>query len=512
MAFSETIEREVKLQADLVFELPDLKVGHKTVRRAPQKLSTAYLDTADLRLWRRGITLRHRTGDRSSGPTWTLKLPEPESGQTLNRSELSWPGPRETVPAEALQILLGIVRRAQLGQIADLETTRRRLILRDAAGESAELADDVVTVVGGRRDGFRFRQLELEVEADGGAMAKDVLKQLRAAGARPGGQPKLALALGLPVAAVGDDRDKVKRRRSLAEVVRGSMNHALDRLLDHDYRLRLRPDNPEPHDIHQARVATRRLRSDLKMYGPVLDPVWLVHTRRELEWLAGMLGEIRDLDVLAARLGNDDGAVAAGKDKGQDEIGATLVAQRRAACRTLAQQLVSDRYLDLLDRIHAGGERPPFHPGTAAASRSGAPRPDAPADQALPALVRRRWQALRKRVRRTGAEPPDRELHRIRIAAKQLRYASESAVPVVGKRADRMAAAAEALQTVLGEHHDAVAAEEWLRASVASLTPAASFEAGRLAAEQEWRQRELRREWRRVWDELDRKKLRHWLA
>jgi CHAD domain-containing protein len=506
MPFTKTIEREVKLEADLVFELPDLRAGHKTVRRAPQKLNTAYFDTAELRLWRRGITLRHRAGDRSSGPTWTLKLPELESAETLNRAELSWPGPREAIPAEATEILLGILRRAKLSQVVQLETIRRRLILRDTEGESAELADDVVTVVGGHRDGHRFRQLELEVEADGGPMAKEVLRLLRAAGARPGGQPKLALALGLPATGDGDGGE-TKRRQSLAEVVRASINGALDRLLEHDYRLRLRVDDPAPHDVHQARVATRRLRSDLKMYRPVLDPVWLDHTRGELEWLAEMLGKIRDLDVLAARLGRDDEAVAEDKLEGRDEIGAELVKRRRAECQALAQHMVGDRYLDLLDRIHASAERPPFYPGAAIACPG-----DAHAEQALLALVRRPWLALRKRVRRAGPEPSDRELHLIRIAAKQLRYASESAAPVAGKPAARMAATAEKLQTVLGEHHDAVAAEAWLRASVPTLTPAASFEAGRLAAEQEWRQRELRREWRRVWDELNNKKLRHWLA
>ena len=67
-------EREVKMSAGLEFELPDLrKLGLGTVHLPLQRLRTSYFDTADLRLWQRGITLRHRVGEDDSG-TWTLKL------------------------------------------------------------------------------------------------------------------------------------------------------------------------------------------------------------------------------------------------------------------------------------------------------------------------------------------------------------------------------------------------------------------------------------------------------
>ncbi len=203
-------------------------------------------------------------------------------------------------------MLAAILRRATLKQMVGLETTRRRLMLRDVDGTSVELVDDMVTVIGGHRDGLRFRQLELEVGEEGGPMLDRVLEQLQAAGARPDDQPKLAIALGLSTAP-GDEAGPLKRPdSSLGEVVRACIIDGLDRLLDHDYRLRLDPADPPAHDVHQARVATRRLRSDLKLYRPVLDPVWLSHTRADLKWLAMMLGEIRDLDVLAAGLGRKE--------------------------------------------------------------------------------------------------------------------------------------------------------------------------------------------------------------
>ena len=55
-------------------------------------------------------------------------------------------------------------------------------------------------------------------------------------------------------------------------------------------------------DVHQARVAARRLRSNLKTFGRLLDPVWVKHVRSDLKWLSSALGELRDADVLAENL------------------------------------------------------------------------------------------------------------------------------------------------------------------------------------------------------------------
>ena len=111
-----------------------------------------------------------------------------------------------------------------------------------------------------------------------------------------------------------------------------------------------------------------------------------------------------------------------------------------------------------------------------------------------------------------GPDPSPPQLHRIRIGAKQLRYAAEAAVPVIGKPARRTAAAAEALQTVLGEQHDAVGAEAWFRERALAASPAGVFAAGRLAADQQRRQLEYRGEWRTEWSALARRKRTAWMG
>jgi CHAD domain-containing protein len=281
-------------------------------------------------------------------------------------------------------------------------------------------------------------------------------------------------------------------------------------MLDHEYGIRLATSD-DAEAVHQTRVATRRLRSDLKTFAAVLDPVWLSHTRADLKWIADSLGTVRDIDVLAGHLESEMGHAPTPDAQPFGEINLELRRRRQVAHAHLLEDMSGERYLTLLDRLHASSESPPFLV-TAASSKSHAGlRPDDPARRVLPTLVRRPWRKLRKAVRHVGSHPTDQELHQIRIRAKRLRYAAEAAAPVVGKPARRMAVAVESLQTVLGDHHDAVTAEDWFRREAATGSRAVAFSAGQLVAVQRHRQTRLRRQWRGVWSSLDRKKLRRWL-
>ncbi len=178
------------------------------------------------------------------------------------------------------------------------------------------------------------------------------------------------------------------------------------------------------------------------------------------------------------------------------------------AIASLVAGLDSDRYLRLLDRLDGAAVSPPL---LAHAAGGHAARPDRRARRALRPVAGVPWRALRKRVRKAGRRPTDAQLHKIRIGAKQLRYASELAAPVVGKAARRTASRAERLQTVLGDHHDAVFAEAWLRSVSTDLPPGAVLEAGRLIEAQRQVQAEMGRRWRHEWRALAKKKGRRWL-
>ncbi|HWF15293.1 MAG TPA: CYTH and CHAD domain-containing protein [Acidimicrobiales bacterium] len=510
-ASSRSLERELKFSAEPALALPDLRGLVDTTRLPELSLRAAYFDTADLRLWRQGITLRHRVGEGPETGLWTLKLPNDVDREALARTEVSWPGARGSVPAEVTALVRGVVRHTELRQLFELCTTRERMDLHDRVGNRiGELDDDLVTIVGGPNDGLRFRQLELELAegadgSEGAATVRAVAEALASAGAGPGDGAKFAKALGPDAAECKAGSRKLSKRSRMADVVRASVETGLGRLLAHDYLLRLEAADPRAEDVHQARVAARRLRSDLKTLRGVLDPVWNDHTRDDLRWLGCLLGEVRDLDVLRQRFGSARADVT---EVGRREIDAVISEQRSLAIVSLQAGFDSERYVRLLDRLDGAVASPPLW---ATAARGDAVGPGQRARQALRPVVAVPWRTLRKRVRKAAGQPTDAQLHKIRIGAKQLRYASELAVPVEGKPARRTARRAEHLQTVLGDHHDAVFAEAWLRRESSNLPPAAVLEAGRLIETQRQVQAEMRRRWRHEWRALAKKKGLRWL-
>ena len=224
--------------------------------------------------------------------------------------------------------------------------------------------------------GTRFRQVELEIR-DRKWRGHRVVRRLEKAGARVENDQKLAKAMNL--SRLPSPSHTVDEQSTVADVLMASLHAGLNRLVTHDWQLRLRNPDPSMEDVHQARVATRRLRSDLKTFGGVLDPVWLRHVRSDLKWIGTVLGELRDRDVLSDRLSDAPPAVRQ-----------RLAVQRRACGERLEDALASDRYLNLVDKLQAGSEQLPFAAGTKDEAQRRA------AD-VLPSLVAARWRPYANR-------------------------------------------------------------------------------------------------------------------
>ncbi len=485
------VEHELKLAASEEFVLPDLSDLGARVRRLPdQSLRATYFDTPDHRLWRRRITLRHRTGEGEARGTWTLKLPRGSTEVSLERAELEWDGPIAVLPAGVEGILQGILRGAPLKMLASLQTERQRLSIESIEHQLAEVDDDLVTIHGGPRDGATFRQIEVELEGADEDFLESCDTMLRDAGAWVDEQP-VKLAHALDPSATSDDV-VLSAGSSIGEVVQASIQRGLGKILDHEYLLRLGAE-PSSEAIHQTRVATRRLRSDLKSFGSLLDPRWVAMTRAELKWVGGTLGEVRDADVLAEGLGLQRGA-AEDETPGSRSLRLELEAQRFQAIDDVVAMVSSERYLDLLDDLAAAATHPPY------VGRGSGHK----ASKELKGIVKAPVKALRKQARKAGKHPSNQQLHKIRIHAKQVRYVAEASKPVAGERAARLAEAAEALQSQLGQHHDAVVAEAWLGERAQRATALVAFVAGRQAAEQSHRQARHRKGWRSSWKRVER--------
>jgi CHAD domain-containing protein len=491
------LEREVKLAATPTFALPDLEDLAAAVEATPvdeHRLETVYYDTPDLRLARWGCTLRLRQGEG-----WTLKLPTPPSeSPALTRRELEFPGSGSRPPDAAAALVVAYVRRSTLVPVASLSTLRRRVQLKNREGTVlAEVVDDDVSVIQGLRVQSRFREVEVELrDPSAERLLEPILARLRSAGAADEDQAsKLVRALGARATAAPEvDPLPVTATSSSGDLVRHVIATAVQGLMRHDPGVRLGDD---PEDVHRARVATRRLRSQLRTFRSMLDAQWANALREDLRWLGAGLGSVRDKQVMAQRLRSRTTILAEEDAPVVAELSSELEGESEEARGRLVLDMRSDRYIDLIERLVDASRAPAL---TAEAQQ--------PAAIATPWLARRDWKRLRKGIARLSEPAVNADLHRIRILAKRVRYAAEAAAPVVGKVASRFADAAAGLQDVLGDHQDSVTAQAWLRGTGKG---ARAFVAGELCATERDAAGRDRVEWLKVWKKVDRKRLRRWM-
>jgi CHAD domain-containing protein len=493
-------EREIKLAVPPGFRLPDLDGllgGIIAVPLPDVTLSAVYHDTADLRLARAGASLRYRSDDG-----WTAKLPRSTSAAgLLTRTELPVPGGPGPVPPGAVDLVRAYARTARVEVVTRLRTHRRRVELVDLDGKQlAEVTDDEVSVLDGRRVALRFRELEVELAENGTEqLAELIVDALRAAGAgAPDPIPKVVRALG-PRALEAPDIVVPGIGTTAADAVRRAIASSVERIVEHDAVTRIGED---PEGVHQMRVAARRLRSDLRTFRTLLEPEWTDQLREELQWLGAELGAVRDAEVLAERLRGLAATLPEPEASAADQLIDGLVEQGDRARAELRTALRSDRYLTLLDRLVAAAQDPPF------ASDSPAGKP---AGAVIAKLVRAPWRHLDCAVSELEEDAADAALHDVRKRAKRTRYAAEAVGPVIGKPARKFAAAVAKVQTVLGDHMDAVMAEAWLRDAGLGQPGAVAFAAGALAAKESALAQAARDEFPEIWAAADRKALRKWM-
>jgi CHAD domain-containing protein len=225
----------------------------------------------------------------------------------------------------------------------------------------------------------------------------------------------------------------------------------------------------DPEGVHQARVASRRMRSDLKTFEPLLDAGWSARLRAELEWLIDALGAVRDSDVLGIKLRDVIDHHPEIDHDAASRVLHQVRLQRRRNRRRLLRHLSDERTTQLLDRLVDAATEP-----------ATLPRADRPARETMPKLVRKRWKHLDRAIDALGRHPQPSELHAVRILAKRLRYATEAVAPAAGKQARKFAKDAAKIQDALGELNDAAVTRSWLTSAAEQLDGPAAFAAGQM--------------------------------
>jgi len=375
-----------------------------------------YFDTAKGDLRKAGYSLRVRRARARFVQTLKLR----DSAGLFNRSEWEWTLPGEEPnlallkETPAAEFVKSKKAQARIGPRFTVRIERRTWTIDRAGSEIEIVLDEGEAASGARIDPICEVELELrtgderslfglarelgaEVPLQLGVRSKAergyaLLKPARRKGRSTKAEP-LVLTSDMDVA------------KAFAAIVQACLRH---------FRLNAPWVEAERDSgaLHQSRVAMRRLRSALTLFGPAVRDSDYERLRQELRWFTDQLGEARNIDVFAGRLPKRRGGKSA---KPEVAVRATLAGARQVAYDRVVEALRSPRLraliLDLAEWAETGKWRK-----TAKARR--------PLEAFAHKQVAKRW----KKVSEAGAclrslEPEP--LHRLRIDIKKLRYATE---------------------------------------------------------------------------------------
>jgi CHAD domain-containing protein len=194
------------------------------------------------------------------------------------------------------------------------------------------------------------------------------------------------------------------------------------------------------HAVHQARVATRRIREALPLVAHGRTGKSL---KKSVRKLTRALGPVRELDVALMNLD---------QLRSSGEVSEAAVARLRQLITEERQRLGAE-----MVRLISHYNLPKFQKKAVDAAARG-PEPSGTRDPrriaAAFSRAARRAEGLRAAMENAaGIYLPDR-LHQVRIAVKKMRYALEIAQDLIGSRATARIRTMKRVQDLLGRMHD----------------------------------------------------------
>ncbi len=252
-----------------------------------------------------------------------------------------------------------------------------------------------------------------------------------------------------------DKRKAVKPRHDAQARFSGYAKPLVDEALCHAHL------DPSADDLHQLRVALRRLRTLLWVWRPLLKRDMAVLERGYLKRVGAAAGSARDWDIAAQMLGELDieaNTGAAGR------LNAARIAARDSACATLTAADLRHALREMLHKVNQALNTAPRRTSIEGLAQD---------------RVRAARQDLKKRVRRAGraAKSDYAAWHDVRKAAKRLRYTLEFFAPILPRRDVQRLKPLKKIQKRFGYLNDAVATERLLHAHREIFTDDTSAEA-----------------------------------
>lgn len=421
-----------------------------------RKLISIYFDTDDFALKRRDVALRVRR----SGRQWIQTVKGGGSVQAGLHQRDEWEAPVAHGAPDFTKIAdTGLTRlfasealRQRLHPVFETDFNRTVWLLETPAGDQVEMALDRGEI---RADQGKspISEVELELKAGNPAALYELALALQeAAPLSPENASKAERGYALCVApssrpAVKAARPDLVRTMTVDAAFRAIAWNCIGQLQDNQGRLL---QGYDPELIHQMRVAVRRLRSALNLFGAAAPGIKDAALTAELRWLVGELGPARDWDVF---LGETLPPIveALPQDAGLARLRQAADRLCRAARERACAAADSPRYHRLLLTLGSWLWREPWRETAEAA---GLAQLDQPLATFAAAMLGRRHRQLRRRGRKL-AQLDAEQRHALRIVAKKLRYAAEFFSGLYPRKASRRyLQALEDLQDELGVLND----------------------------------------------------------
>ncbi len=217
----------------------------------------------------------------------------------------------------------------------------------------------------------------------------------------------------------------------------------------------------EIEELHDMRVAVRRMRAAAKVFEDYLDSEHLEPHLKGLKRTLGSLGEVRDLDVFREKAEKYLKTLPPGHEHDLDPLFTVLTEEREKARKNMLDYLDSEKYYnfkkDFSDTL--------VSPETLILPATNRKHDALPhrVREVLPSILYRRLadiSAYSEWVE--GPYLPVERLHRLRIATKGMRYTLEFFESVLGEDAKLLIKELKTFQDYLGNLHDAVVALDLL--------------------------------------------------
>lgn len=467
-----------------------------------------YLDTNDRRFQRAGYALRIRRSSRRRDAVGeaTLKAldPSPERSGVRYRREVSErlaePDLRALMRSEGPvgQRVRAVAGRKRLLPLFEVRTHRRLFSLETDESPPGEIALDETAIQPSRGRGgppARLRRVEVEVPEGAVPPFEPFVEGLRAeSGLQPAGLSKYEaglLSAGLRAPQPRSfGRTAIDAQAPIGVVAVAVLRRQLAALLAKEPGTRLGDDLEQLHDM---RVASRRLRAALSLFGDFL-PAGGDHMRGELGWIGQALGAVRDLDVQLEQL---DLWLVEVSDEDREPLSAlrAVLEEQRSVARAAMLEALDSRRYEAFVRDFGRYLRGPRLRSSSAGRL--------PARAVAPDLIEKRFKQLRKSAEQIGPDSEPADYHLVRIRGKRFRYALEFLLDVYPGRTQPLLKRLIALQDVLGLHQDADVAITRLRRLAAErgdeLQPTTVFAMGEIAERHRARAAELRAEFPAVY-------------